>query len=147
MPSSVLRNGYVPFLYVPKHKEKHTNFLPLPFFSFHKPQVILGFLCLETIQRHLWLSYIHPTFCAFFSNFFYLPWLNLGLLELPYWWLLKYHIHSFFSHWYHLPPSNHIYVLEIFWALLFSNSRLKSCLLLTGTFWKEFFLKCIDKFN
>lgn len=94
--SSVLSNGYAPFFtYISKHKEKSTIFLPLPFF--HKPQVILGFLCLETILRHLCLSYIHPTLCAFSSMYvFYLLWLNLGLLELPYWWILRYHIHPFF---------------------------------------------------
>lgn len=92
--SSVLSNGYIPSFFIPPSIRKKIPFFC--FYLFSQAWVILGFLFLETILRHLCLSYIHPTLCAFFSiDFFYLLLLDVGLLELFYWWLSRYHIHIF----------------------------------------------------
>lgn len=126
--SSVISNGCISsFSCISKHMGKKYHFLAFTFF--HKPQVILGFLFLETILRHLCLSYIHPKLCVFFSIYiFFLLLLNLVLPELPYWWFLRYQIHSFFFIY-------QIYVLEIFW----SSSIFKSWK--HAYFWLEHFGK------
>ena len=81
--SSVLSNGYTPFFFIPPSIREKMPFFCL--YLFAQAWVILGFLFLETILRHLCLSYIHPTLCAFFSIYFsYLLLLNMRLLELSY---------------------------------------------------------------
>jgi hypothetical protein len=89
-PFSMPSNGYIlSFSYFSKAKEKNTLF-------FHKPWVILGFLFLETIQRHLCLSYIHSNLCVFLLIFFYILSLNLSLLDLLSGSFLRYHTHLIF---------------------------------------------------
>lgn len=108
----------LPFLAHPNIREK-IRFLAFTFS--HKPQVILGFLFLETILRHLCLSHIHPKLCAFFSIYFFLIFIKFGPTRATLLMIFNISDPLFFLHWYHLPTSIRFMFQRPFDSLLFSN--------------------------
>lgn len=127
--SSVISNGCISsFSCISKHMGKKYHFLVFTFF--HKPQVILGFLFLETILRHLCLSYIHPKLCVFFSIYIFFTFIKFGSPRATLLMIFEISDPLFFLHLSDLCFRDLL--------ILFYFQILETCLLLIGTLWKEF---------
>lgn len=137
VPSSVFSNGYVPFLYIPKHEGEKYKFLAFTFFF----SQISGYSGIsksgnysETSVTRLYSSYI---LCLFLHLLFLLTLIKSGTAQAALLMIAEISHPLFFPHWYHLLTSINIYVLEIFWSLLFSTPRLWN----PAYFWLEHFGK------
>lgn len=127
-----------PFLYVPKHKKKRNKFLAFTFFFLPQTSGYSGIsMSRNYSEASVTLLYSSYILCLFLHQLFLLTLVKSGSARAAGPMIVEISHPLFFPHWYHLPTSNHIYVLEIFWALLFSNPRLWN----HAYFWLEHFGK------